>query len=173
MTVFDQLDSFGRVLLYSQSSMTQLLELYFDDTICVRLLNQGNERPLSDFWGKDQMLLPNQMHREVVLVRQSTNEPLIYASSIVYLDHLPKKARDDLFAGKTPIGKIIDAYQLETYRIIKKVGSYDHPHISQVLNAGPLYYKYYTIYQQDNAIFDIYEFFPDRLVEKNNQISLS
>ncbi|WP_423792783.1 chorismate pyruvate-lyase family protein [Methanocaldococcus indicus] len=99
-----------KILLGTDGSVTNILEILFEDECKVKTINQ---------YIKD-----NINYREVIL--KVRDVPLVYAISKTPFENIEDDLRDeikrDLLSADIPIGKIIKKYNLETRREIKEVG---------------------------------------------------
>ncbi|WP_459202163.1 chorismate pyruvate-lyase family protein [Methanococcus sp. CF] len=99
-----------KVLLGTDGSITNLLEILFNCEVVVETLYQE--------------IIDNVNYRSVIL---KVNEiPLIYATSKTPLEnidetHIREKIRNDLLSADIPIGKILKIHNLETRREIVSV----------------------------------------------------
>ncbi|WP_456472433.1 chorismate--pyruvate lyase family protein [Methanocaldococcus sp.] len=98
-----------KILLGTDGSVTNILEILFEDECMVKTLSQK--------------IVDNVNYREVILLVKS--KPLVYAKSIVPLNNIEKELREeikkDLLLADIPIGKILKRHNLETRREIKEI----------------------------------------------------
>ncbi|CAH0119654.1 MULTISPECIES: chorismate pyruvate-lyase family protein [unclassified Paenibacillus] len=172
--ILDKLSPYGRLLLYTKSSMTDLLELYYDSQVKVNVVNQVTGHVPE----KVQHLLSSKADfdsagnvavREVdIYVAGNDRTPVLHAISLVYLDNLPAEAVQDLNDSQLPIGRVIDKYKLETIRDILETGVAGSESLNSHFRSTSelLFFKKYSIIHRSKPIFLIIEFFPcQELVE--------
>ncbi|XRO76362.1 chorismate pyruvate-lyase family protein [Methanocaldococcus sp. 10A] len=100
-----------KILLGTDGSVTNILEILFEDVCKVETINQK--------------IVNNTNYREVIL---KVNEiPLVYAISKtpfknIEEENLREEIKKDLLSADIPIGKIIRKHNLETRRDIKYIG---------------------------------------------------
>ncbi|XRO75890.1 chorismate pyruvate-lyase family protein [Methanocaldococcus sp. 28A] len=100
-----------KILLGTDGSVTNILEILFEDVCKVETINQK--------------IVDNVNYREVIL--KVNNIPLVYAISKtpfknIEEENLREEIKKDLLSADIPIGKIIRKHNLETRREIKYIG---------------------------------------------------
>ncbi|CAB3288006.1 conserved protein of unknown function [Methanocaldococcus lauensis] len=100
-----------KILLGTDGSVTNILEILFEDVCKVETINQK--------------IVNNTNYREVILKVNET--PLVYAISKtpfknIEEENLREEIKKDLLSADIPIGKIIRKHNLETRREIKYIG---------------------------------------------------
>jgi chorismate-pyruvate lyase len=104
-----------KVLLLTDGTMTQFLEAVAGETIRVqkleqRIVHSGREVPEVLRVSARQSVL-----MRTVLLR-GTNDNYAYARSVFVLDRLPAPIRDQMFTTDRPVGQLLRARRMETYR---------------------------------------------------------
>ncbi|MCQ6254132.1 chorismate pyruvate-lyase family protein [Methanocaldococcus sp.] len=100
-----------KILLGTDGSVTNILEILFEEVCKVETINQK--------------IVNNTNYREVILKVNET--PLVYAISKtpfknIEEENLREEIKKDLLSADIPIGKIIRKHNLETRREIKYIG---------------------------------------------------
>lgn len=116
LAAINDLEPLARILATTDGTVTEILEAWADDNVAVGHLSQREAllaRPLSPLEANVHDLV---LRRDVLLVGARTQRPLLYAESLILLTRLPAPIRNGLRKGRTPIGKLIRANRLETYR---------------------------------------------------------
>ena len=62
------------------------------------------------------------LERRTLLYTAQSQEPLLYGASKIVPQRLPRDVRDSLIAGRSAIGVVLRAQQLETFRVPLRVG---------------------------------------------------
>ncbi|HDR5272429.1 TPA: hypothetical protein QCS34_006238, partial [Bacillus thuringiensis] len=84
-----ELSSYGRLVTYTKSSMTELLEIYHNTIIKVNLIRQNTDLPILKVFNTK---LPDYfLVREATLESEETGEIFLYAISIVFIEKFQKE----------------------------------------------------------------------------------
>jgi chorismate-pyruvate lyase len=119
----ESLPPFLRTLLVTDGTVTKSLEAFFWEPVEVENLEQKTvtlQEPVN--WLKAQAG-QQAVLRKVRLRGTNSGRIYAYAESIIRLEQLPEKLRDDLLAGKIGIGELLRESALETYREILDIGT--------------------------------------------------
>ncbi|HYU81135.1 MAG TPA: chorismate pyruvate-lyase family protein [Candidatus Polarisedimenticolia bacterium] len=112
------LDPMARVLATTDGTVTEILEAWADEPIEIGYLDQE----LAELGGPIDALEIGPpfsvLRREIVLRGARTGEALLHAESLIAIDRLPRSIVDGLLLHRTPIGRLLRASRLETYREI-------------------------------------------------------
>jgi len=108
----------ARVLATTDGTVTEILEAWADEPIEIGYLDQE----LAELGGPIDALEIGPpfsvLRREIVLRGARTGEALLHAESLIAIDRLPRSIVDGLLLHRTPIGRLLRASRLETYREI-------------------------------------------------------
>ena len=98
-------------------------------------------------------------YRVVVI---ETEEPLIYAISLIAVERLENDFKEDLIRADIPIGRILRKHNIESRREIKSVYFEDQsPEISKIFkNDSPMLTRTYNIIHNDEILIWLKETFP-------------
>ncbi|MGD9843631.1 MAG: chorismate pyruvate-lyase family protein [Steroidobacteraceae bacterium] len=154
------LSLFQKVLLTTDGTITQLLELYTGLPLRVHKLEQqvqrGEHPPWLQTTDKDRVL-----RRIILLCNDQQN--VMYAESFIAIDRLPVTMQRELLENDRPIGLLWRAERMETYREIvayhREPADLLAPHFG--LSADEeLLSRTYLIYHRHQVIGAITEKFP-------------
>ncbi|ACX72484.1 MAG: DUF98 domain-containing protein [Methanococci archaeon] len=143
-----------KILLGTDGSITNILEILFEDACSVETIKQ--------------VILNNTNYREVVL---KVNEiPLVYAISKtpfknIEEENLREEIKKDLLSADIPIGKIIRKHNLETRREIIKIGIAEiNSDLKKILKTSHnrLPKRTYNIIYKNKILMEITEVFAIR-----------
>ena len=100
------------------------------------------------------------MNYRVVVIE--TDEPLIYAISLIPIKRLENDFKEDLIRADIPIGRILKKHNIESRREIKSVYSEDQrPEIMEIFNVeSPMLTRTYNIIHKDEILIWLLETFP-------------
>lgn len=112
------LSTFQRVLLMTDGTVTDILEVYTREIIRVVILNQSlverePETPQLNDLGIERLLF-----RTVLLQGTASGTNFIHADSVVAPDRLPPSVLTGLLETGTPIGRLLAQERIETFREI-------------------------------------------------------
>ncbi|UXM84635.1 chorismate--pyruvate lyase family protein [Methanococcus aeolicus] len=140
-----------KIFLGTDGSITNLLEILFNDKVIVKTISQ--------------MTIEDTYYRTVIL--KIKNIPMIYATSKIPLkniknNELRENISKDLLSADIPIGKILKMHNLETRREIKNI-TYDDidKNIQQYLETTKteLPQRTYNIIYKNNILMELTEIF--------------
>ncbi|AEH07289.1 chorismate pyruvate-lyase family protein [Methanothermococcus okinawensis] len=140
-----------KILLGTDGSITNILEILFNDEVVVKTIYQE--------------IINNVNYRSVIL--EIKGIPLIYATSKIPLknindDNIRENIKKDLLSADIPIGKILKIHNLETRREIKNIyyGDIDNTvklYLKTDKNALPQ--RTYDIIYNNRVLMEITEIF--------------
>jgi chorismate-pyruvate lyase len=105
-----------RVLPVIGGTVTEVLEQHLGEPLCASQLDQQITvcaEPLPVLALADGELV---LERRVLLRGATTSAPVLYAESLIALDRLDPRFRDDLLTTEQPIGRLIREYRVEIFR---------------------------------------------------------
>lgn len=157
------LDVLQRVLLTTDGTVVQILEAFFDDPIRLGSRVQFTE-PLSP---ADAELEPSGdetvLRREVLLQGTRTGRNYVYANTAVLLDRLEEPLRTDLLQTSEPIGWLLRAHRMETFREMLRMGRRQAGSLAAEFGLDAddeLVYRTYRIIAKGRPIMLLVEYFP-------------
>jgi chorismate-pyruvate lyase len=119
------LDMLQRILLISDGTLTDTLEAAFLEPIALQkvALDIGPApRPVVEL---DLAAGENVMERKIFLRGESSGRAYVYAESVLVLDRLPPRFREELVESDMPMGRLWSEHKLETWKELLDIGR--HP----------------------------------------------
>lgn len=157
------LSPFQRVLLMTDGTVTDVLEVYVGEIIRVVVLDQCLTQPplgtLLAGVGRPEPLL----QRSIVLRGSESGTVFIYADATIAVDRLDPSLLHGLLDGAEPIGRLLARDRIETFREIiefgtEPAGAYGH-HFA-VEGSSTLLFRTYQIVVDRRPLMRITERFP-------------
>lgn len=152
-----------RILLISDGTLTDIVEAAFQEPIDLIKLNLDIAPALHPVIELDIDAGAPIMRREILLRGASTGANYVYAKSLIALDALPPKLREDLVSTDRPLGRLWVEHKLETRKEILKVwrvaASAMHAHFGGP-HRGELLARSYRVFSGARPIMLISEYFP-------------
>lgn len=148
-----------RILLMTDGTVTDLLELYAGEAISARRLEQTltrNTQPLLSVPPETALL-----KRRVVLCGDKTN--YLYAESFLVFDMLTETMRYKLLETDCPMGRAWKEERLETYREVIEHKTAPCPRVSMYFDAPlhiPILSRTYLIFMRNRPFAVVTESFP-------------
>ena len=141
-----------RILLTTDGTVTEVVEIYAGEPMRVAKLSQGlapAEREISALSVKRGHEI---LSRRILLQGKFSGENFLYAESIIVADRLDDEVQDSLLRCNRPIGYLITERRMETFREILEWGCE---------LAGPLA-SYFPIAETDPVVFRTYRIFANQ-----------
>lgn len=162
------LEPLARILATTDGTVTDILEAWANDAVAVGHLSQREESlvrplPLLDAGARSPVL-----RREVLLVGARSRRPLLYAESLIFAARLPAGIREGLRHGRTPIGKLLRGYRLETYREFLHLGRTSAGPLALPFHISPddlMIERTYRVFAGGRPVMLIHEQFPQRMTD--------
>ena len=158
------LNTFQRVLLMTDGTVTDILEAHVAESICVVRLTQsfGCDDPEM---APECELLKNErvLHRTVLLQGTSSGTNFLHGESIIVPDRLPAPVLEGLLTTDKPIGRLLAENRVETFREIVGLGFEPACEYGNYFGVDPesqLVFRTYRIYVRQRAVMRITEKFP-------------
>ena len=141
-----------RLMLFTDGRITDIVQAYSGETVEAIKLSQeliSLEQPLPalKLIGKEKVV-----NRSIVLQGKVSKTNYLYADSVLVLNRLDRRIRDDLVFSSKPIGKLLREYKVETFREILECG------IEPARSLAP----YFQIEETADIIFRTYRVLIDR-----------
>ena len=114
---------FQRLLLETDGTVTQLLEAITGEPIEAVKLHQTFARTLRAGSGLDVAKGTPVLRRQVLLRGTTTGQVLLHATASVAVHRLPRPVLDGMLMTSEPIGRLLVASRVETFREILKSGT--------------------------------------------------
>ncbi|MDA2068157.1 chorismate pyruvate-lyase family protein [Bacillus cereus] len=154
--------SYGKILLFSTSSMTRLLEIYNDEEIKVEIIQQTDNYILPSILTPFVNDTKNTILREAYLYTRESLKTCLHAFSLLFVNNIEDCIQEELIQGEIPIGKIIEKYKLETYREILTISNLEHNNDSFLGIGENIIYKVSEIRYKMKPLFLVAELFREK-----------
>jgi len=105
-----------RILLVSDGTLTDTIEAAFLEQIGVRKTAVDVSAVTSRIDALDLDVGHAAMRRSIVLFGKSTGRSYLYAESLIAVDRLPPRFREELLESDKPLGRLWVDHKLETYK---------------------------------------------------------
>ena len=119
------LDPLHRILLVTDGTLTDTLEAAFLEPIGLRKLSADILPAREPVDGLDLATGERILDRKIILYGETSGRPYIYAESLLALDRLPPRFREELMHSDTPMGRLWSEYKMETWKELLHVAR--HP----------------------------------------------
>jgi chorismate lyase len=110
-----------RILIASNGTLTRILGIVADDEIDVQIVEQQVHGMAPRMSGLEQLPNGRVLQRRILLKGRSSGHPFIAAESLIAVDLLPPAITASLTKTEHPIGEVIAASCLETFKDSAKV----------------------------------------------------
>jgi chorismate-pyruvate lyase len=105
-----------RLLIGTNGTLTRILGIVADEEIIVQIINQKIHRRAPEKAGLWQLAGDSILQRQVLLKGRSSGQQYVAAESLVSVDLLPRALTASLTETECPIGEIMAAGRLETFK---------------------------------------------------------
>jgi beta-ribofuranosylaminobenzene 5'-phosphate synthase len=171
-----RLSNVQKILLGTDGSVTQLLELVTGNDVAVRT-------GVQEIVPADPAIATNLgievgdqvNHRVIELMNTDTGEVLVHAISYTPLSRLPPSFREDLMKADIPIGRIIARHRIEARREILNAGVFpatvENGRLFSICPHEPILTRQYQIIHKEKPLIFIEEQFPyNRFIDERRVI---
>ena len=160
-----KLSSAQKILLTTDGSVTAILDV-LSGHVNIKTLVQKFIPASKEMAENLDIAEGETVNYRVVVI--GTNEPLIYAVSLVPLKRLNKEIREDLIRADIPIGRILKAHNIESRREIKSVFVEEaSDELSEIFGTDyPMLSRTYLIIHGDEVLIWLKETFPYSLFQE-------
>jgi chorismate-pyruvate lyase len=155
--------TFGRILLTTDGTVTDILEAYAGEPIRVEILGQGFETTPPEVSHLDTDGAERLLHRTVLLRGRTTGITFLHADTFIAPGRLPRGVVDGLLKTGKPIGHLLTERRIESFREIIKVGYQAAGECAAHFGVDPsttLVYRTYHIIIKGRPALCITEKFP-------------
>jgi chorismate-pyruvate lyase len=154
-----RLSNAQKILLTTDGSVTTILDV-IKGHVRIETLEQKFVEADEEMAQLLDIDVGDEVNYRVVVIQ--TNEPLIYALSLIPIKRLEKDFKDDLIQADIPIGRILRKHNIESRREIKSV--YFEKQNSQLRNIfevdSVMLARTYNIIHKDEILIWLMETFP-------------
>ncbi|HET6840672.1 MAG TPA: chorismate pyruvate-lyase family protein [Candidatus Angelobacter sp.] len=160
------IDLLQRILLVTDGTLTDILQVAFREPIGVRKLDPD----IADMSVEALELQPGEtrMDRSVVLYGQKTGTNYVYADSTLVVERLPKKLQDELLNSDKPIGRLWSQHKVEVRKEMLHVSKCSParllPHFKYMTENEQLFRRSYRLITSGRPVIIITEYFPSGLL---------
>jgi chorismate-pyruvate lyase len=157
------LDTFQRVLLMTDGTVTDILEAHAGEPIRVVILGQEFEPVPREISQLDTDGVECLLHRTVLLQGRASGTTFIHADTLVAPERLPPAVLDGLLRTGKPIGRLLTEERVETFREIVALNYEAAGECASYFGVPPsstLVYRTYLIFIQGSPAMRITEKFP-------------
>ena len=159
----DELGLLQRILVTTDGTVTDMLAVAFLEPIDLVKISVTIDIITSPMAALELDAGATCMHRRIVLRGARTGTCYAYAETSIATDRLQESLRDDLLAGRTPLGQLWQLHRLETWKERPRVRSRPAGAIAAHLDLAPdssLIERAYRTFTGGNPVFHVTEFFP-------------
>jgi chorismate--pyruvate lyase len=110
-----------RILIASNGTLTRILGIVADDEIVVQIIEQQLHDESPAISGLEQLPSGRVLQRRILLKGRSSGHSFVAAESLIAVDLLPPAIATSLTGTERPIGEIMAASSLETFKETAKV----------------------------------------------------
>jgi chorismate-pyruvate lyase len=160
------LNSFCRVLLTTDGTLTEILEAYFLEQI--HLLKVSETLQPAKYANLALKIQPGEeiIERKIILQGLSSGVNYVYAESIIVVNELEASMRADLLGSKTPIGRLWIEHKMETFKemiSMRRQPAGDLAPLFDVAADSSVLSRAYRVFSRRKPIIMIVETFPEHL----------
>ena len=154
-----RLSNAQKILLTTDGSVTTILDV-IKGHVKIETLEQKFVEADEEMAQLLDIDVGDQVNYRVVVIQ--TNEPLIYALSLIPIKRLEKDFKDDLIQADIPIGRILRKHNIESRREIKSVYFENQsPEINEIFKIdSKMLTRTYNIIHNDKILIWLMETFP-------------
>jgi chorismate lyase len=110
-----------RILIASDGTLTRILGIIADDEIVVQIVEQQVHDVAPSISSLEQLPSGRVLQRRILLKGRSSGHSFVAAESLIAVDLLPRAIMASLTQTERPIGEILAASSLETFKEAAKV----------------------------------------------------
>jgi chorismate-pyruvate lyase len=158
------LSTFQRILLTTDGTVTDMLEAYFSEPIQLIKLTENKILAPHDIPVINLKQNTEIVERKILLQGKISRRNYLYAESILILERLEPKFRQELLETKTPLGKIWLDQKVETFKEIINTGKHPAQKLAEYFKIKPednLLFRTYYVLSGGKATIMITEKFPE------------
>jgi chorismate lyase len=117
----DKLNRELRILVATNGTLTRILGVVANDEIVLEIIDQQIRDIAPELPEVEQLLSGRVLQRHILLKGRSSGNPFVAAESLIAIDQLPPAIVTSLTKTDRPIGEVIAASCLETFKEAAKV----------------------------------------------------
>jgi chorismate--pyruvate lyase len=157
-----KLDRDLQILIATNGTLTRILEVVSDEEIDVKIIDQYTHQTPPKLSGLEDFPAGQVLRRQVMLTGRRSGAPFVAAESFIAADHLPPAITTTLSETDRPIGEIVVANCIETYKDAAKVWIAPIPDwtgVGNPDNQSNAYARSYRIITGGLPVISISEYF--------------
>lgn len=158
------LSVFQKILLTTNGTVTDILEAYLFEQIQLVKLSENLVDINYDLPTVQIKKGERALEREILLKGKISRRNFIYANSIIFVDNLDERFKNELLNTKTPIGKLWFEQKVETFKEIIDSGKEPAQGLANYFCIKPkdnILFRTYSVYSQGKPSMIITEKFPE------------
>ena len=113
-----KLSVFQRIILTTDGTVTEILEAYLSEKICLLKLSETIEPVAQENLSLDITQGQEVIERKILLQGKISRNNWVYAESILVPDRLEEKLKNGLLVSQEPMGRLWLEHRLETFKEI-------------------------------------------------------
>jgi chorismate-pyruvate lyase len=154
-----KLSNAQKILLTTDGSVTTILDV-IRGHVAIETLEQKFVEADTEMAQLLNIKEGDTVNYRVVVIK--TEEPLIYAISLIAVERLENDMKEDLIRADIPIGRILRKHNIESRREVKSIYFEDpSPEIREIFkNNSPMLTRTYNIIHKDQILIWLLETFP-------------
>lgn len=111
-----KLDRDLRILIATNGTLTRILSILANEEIAVEIINQQIHDVAPKIPGLDDFAIGRVLQRDILLKGRTSGNALIAAESLIAIDRLPRAIITSLTETDRPIGEVMAASSIETFK---------------------------------------------------------
>lgn len=159
----DKLNRELRILVATNGTLTRILGVVANDEIVLEIIDQQIRDIAPKLPEVEQLPSGRILQRHILLKGRSSGNPFVAAESLIAIDQLPRAIVTSLTKTDRPIGEVIAASCLETFKEVAKVWIGQPPDwlaVAGYQNAEPrIVARRYRIISEGRPVMIITEYF--------------
>jgi chorismate lyase len=151
-----------RILIASNGTLTRVLGMVANDEIVVQIVEQQVHGGAPGTPGLELLPSGRVLQRQILLKGRSSGHAFVAAESLIAIDLLPSAITTSLTTTEHPIGEIIEASCLETFKEAAKVWMGQPPGwlaLAGYQNSEPIAARRYRVINGGQPVIIITEYF--------------
>lgn len=159
------LNSFCRILLTTDGTLTEILEAYFLERIQLIKLAEATHPAEYAVPALNVKVGDEIIERKIALQGMTSGINFVYAESIIVVNELEDSMKDGLLRSKTPIGRLWLEHKMETFKEMMYINREEAGVIAPLFEVAPdaaILSRAYRVFTRRKPVMMIIEKFLDR-----------
>ncbi|BBX60138.1 chorismate pyruvate-lyase [Mycobacterium shottsii] len=162
-----------RILIATNGTLTRILNVLANDEIVVEIIKQQIQDAAPEMDGRDHSSIGRVLRRDIVLKGRRSGIPFVAAESFIAIDLLPAEIVASLLETHRPIGEVMAASCIETFKEEAKVWAGESPAwlaLDRRRNLPPkVVGRQYRVIAEGRPVIIITEYFLRSVFEDNSR----